>query len=122
MQQKINCEKKEMTPLTFEESRSYKNQKVCYICKKVFITDDNEEYHKVRVHCHFAGKYREAAHNKCNRNYKIYKKNPVVFHGSSIYDYHFIFKKRAKEFDGQFECLKENTENILLFLYQSIKT
>ena len=33
-----------------------------------------------------------------------------------------IILKRAKEFDGQFECLKENTENILLFLYQSIKT
>ena len=27
-------------------------------------------------------------------------------------------KELAKEFEGKFECLKENTENILNFLYQ----
>ena len=30
----INCEKKDMTPLTKEEEENYNNQKVCYICKK----------------------------------------------------------------------------------------
>ena len=29
-----------MVPLTDEENRSYKKQKVCYICKKGFSTDD----------------------------------------------------------------------------------
>ena len=29
----INCEKKEMIPLTHEENESYKNRKFCYICK-----------------------------------------------------------------------------------------
>ena len=44
----INYEKKEMIPLTDEESTSYKKQKVCYIFKKEFSTDDdNKRYHKV---------------------------------------------------------------------------
>ena len=39
-----------MVPLTYEENESYKNIKVCYICKKGFITDDaNKEYHKYEI-------------------------------------------------------------------------
>ena len=38
----INCEKKDMIPLTKEEKEDYNNQKVCYICKKEFITSDNK--------------------------------------------------------------------------------
>ena len=33
----INHEKKQMIPLTYEENKSYKKQKVCYICKKKLI-------------------------------------------------------------------------------------
>ena len=33
-------QKKEMVPLTDEENKSYKKQKVCYKCKKRFSTDD----------------------------------------------------------------------------------
>ena len=54
----INYIKKEMIPLTDEENKSYKKQKVCHICKKGFCTDDdNKKYHKVRDHCHYTGKY-----------------------------------------------------------------
>ena len=35
---------------------------------------------------------------------------PVVFHNWSNYDYHFIIKELAKEFEGQSECLRGNTE------------
>ena len=42
--------------------------------------------------------------------YKIPKEIPVVFHNGSTYDYHFIIKELVKEFDGNFECLGENTE------------
>ena len=49
----INYQKKEMIPLTNKKSKSYKKQKVCYIYKKGFSTDDdNKKYHKVRDHCH----------------------------------------------------------------------
>ena len=30
-------------------------------------------------------------------------------------DYHFIIKEVPKEFDGQFECLGENTEKYITF-------
>ena len=37
------------------------------------------------------------------------------FHNSSNYDYHFIIKELANEFEGQFECLAENTEKYKTF-------
>ena len=106
----INCEKKEMIPLTNGEKESYENQEMCHICKKE-INNDN----KVRYHCHYTGKYRGAAHDKCNLHYKIPKEIPVVFHNGSTYDYHFIIKQLAREFKGNFECLGENTEKYLTF-------
>ena len=41
------------------------------------------------------------------------KEIPLVFHNGSTYDYHFINKELAEEFDGQLECLGENTEKYL---------
>ena len=112
----ISCEKKEMIPLTKEEKKMHNKQKVCYICKKGFSTDDgNKEYFKVKDHCHYTGKYRGAAHNIFNPRYKTPKEIPVVFHNGSTYDYHFIIKELAEEFKEQFECLGENTEKYITF-------
>ena len=44
--------------------------------------------------------------------YKIPKEISVVFHNDSIY---FIIKELVKEFDGNFECLGENTEKYITF-------
>ena len=85
-----NYEKKPMDPLTEDEKESYENQKSCHICEKEFCIDNNKEMRKVRDHCHYAGKYRGAAHSKCNLNYKVVKEIPVFFHNGSVYDYHFI--------------------------------
>ena len=109
-----------MIPLTDEENELYKMQKVCYICKKIFSTDKNDEnvfklYHKVRDHCHYSGKYWGAARNIFNLRYKSPQKNSVVFQNGSTYDYDFIINQIAKEFDGQLECLKENTETYITF-------
>ena len=40
---------------------------------------------------------------------------PVVFHNGLNYDYHFIIKKLVNEFEGQFDCLEENTEEYKTF-------
>ena len=40
---------------------------------------------------------------------------PVVFHNGSNYDYHFIIKELANEFEGQFECLGKNKEKSKTF-------
>ena len=106
-----------MIPLTKKEDRKYNKQEVCYICKKGFSTDDNyKKYHKVRDHCHYTGKYRSVAHDIYNLRYKIPKEIPAVFHNGSTYDYHFIIKELAEEFEGEFECLGENTEKYIIFL------
>ena len=52
---------------------------MCYIYKKEFHNNDTTEssslvckkQRKVKDHCHYAGKYRGAAHNICNLRYKV---------------------------------------------------
>ena len=105
----INHEEKEIIPLTNEENKSYRKQKICHMCRKKFCTND-EKYHKVKDHCHYTGKYRSATNNVCNLRYTTPKEIPIVFHNSSKCDYHLIIKELAEEFEGQFECLGENTD------------
>ena len=105
----FDFKKKTMIPLTKEENDNYNKENTCYICKKDFNND------KVRDHCHFTGKYRGAAHNMCNLRYKIPKNIPLIFHNGSTYDYHFVIKELACEFEGNIECLGENTEKYITF-------
>ena len=37
--------------------------------------------------------------------------SPVFFHNGSNHDYHFIIKELGNEFEGQFECLRENKKS-----------
>ena len=111
-----------MIPLTDEENISYLKQEVCHICKKELIFDIDScgenvytKYGRVRDHCHYTGKYRGAAHNMCSLRYKTPKELPIVFHNGSTYDYHCIIKELAKEFNGEFKCLGENTEKYITF-------
>ena len=110
----INYEKKKMILLTREEKTCYSKQKICYICKKEFNNNDKKQ--QVKNNCHYTSKYRGVAHNICNLRYKVPKEIPVVFHNGSTYDYHFIIKELVKEFDGNFDCLGENTEKYITFL------
>ena len=111
-----------MIPLADEENKSYEKQKVCYIYKKEFNTDDNDydddddnkKYHKVRDHFHYTGKFKGAAHNICNLRYKIPNEITVVFDNGSTYDYHLI-EELAKEIEGKLEYLGENTEKYVTF-------
>ena len=48
---------------------------------------------KVRDHCHVTGKFRGAAHNKCNINLRLPRKLPIIFHNLQGYDGHIIFKE-----------------------------
>ena len=48
----VNYEKKDMIPLPKKREEHNNKQKVCYICKKEFNTDDSDKkHHKVRHHC-----------------------------------------------------------------------
>ena len=72
-------------------------------------------YWKVRDHCHCTGKCRGAAHSICNLKFNVLNEIPIVFHNGSNYDYHFIIKEIANEFEGQSECLGESTEKYKIF-------
>ena len=54
-----------------------------------------------------------AAHSECNLRYKVPKDISIVFHNGSTYDYHFIIKQLGEEFEGESECLGENTEKYI---------
>ena len=114
----INYEKKEMIPLTHEENKYYKEQATCHICEEKFCMDkDDENYknkRKVKDHCHYTGKFRGAAHSKCNLNYKVPKDIPIIIHNAS-YDTHFIINQLAKEFKGEVNCIGENMEKYITF-------
>ena len=55
-----------LAPLTNEQTRDFYTTRVCHMCNKPFITTDA----KHSDHDHFTGKYRGAAHQGCNVNYK----------------------------------------------------
>ena len=82
---------------------------------KQFAKDTNHQ--KLRDHCYFSGKYRVTAHRICNLRFNVLNEIPVVFYNGSNYDYHIIIKELAKEFKGQFECLRENIEKYKLFQF-----
>ena len=69
-----------------KEAERYNKETKCWICKGELNND------KVRDHCHFTGRYRGAAHNKCNLNYRKPNYTPVVFHNLSGYDSHLFIK------------------------------
>ena len=109
----INFKKKKTKLLTKEKQESYKNAKICYICKETFKNKylKDKKHRKVKDHCYYTGEYRGAAHCKCNLKYSVPKKIPIVFHNGSNYDYHFILKVLAEEFKKQITFLGENTKN-----------
>ena len=56
-----------------------------------------------------------------NLRYKVPKEIPVVIYNVSTYDYHFIIKLLAEEFEVQFKCLWENTKKHITFSVRIIK-
>jgi len=79
--QEMEISKKEMT--------EFFKAKTCSICDCEFKPKDI----RVRDHDHRTGKFRGAAHQKCNINYFNNRYLPVVFHNLKGYDGHMIIKK-----------------------------
>ena len=72
----INFKKKKMKLLTKEHQESYEKPQICYICKEKLENKylKVKKYHKVRDHCPYTGKYRDASHSICNLKYRVPKK------------------------------------------------
>ena len=73
--------------LLSEDKGIFHNSHICWICKQELNMD------KVRVYCHVTGKFRVAAHNKCNLKLRIPRTLPIIFHNLEGYDRDIIFKK-----------------------------
>ena len=103
----INLEKKKMLPLTKKRTKiTSRCDKMLHLQKKnpqKFAKEEN--YRNVRDHCHFTGKYRDAAHGICNLRFNVPNRIPAVFHSGSNYDYHFIIKESVNEFHNNLKVL-----------------
>ena len=101
---------------TKADAKVYTDATTCHICGGEFsegnVKDDNA---KVRDHCHLSGKFRGAAHNKCNRKYKRPKFFPVVFHNLSGYDSHLFIKKLRGDNGEKINCIPNNEEKYISF-------
>ena len=91
-----------------EEAKRFDKETVCWICEGELGSD------KVRDHCHYTGKYRGAAHNKCNLKYKKPNFTPVVFHNLSGYDAHLFIKNLGYDL-GNINCIANNEEKYISF-------
>ena len=91
-----------------KEKTEFERATMCWICHGELGSD------KVRDHCHFNGKFRGAAHNKCNLQYRKPKFIPVVFHNLSGYDSH-LFIKNLGNSEGNINCIPNNEEKYISF-------
>ena len=90
------------------EQKSFDESTICHICSQDLGED------KVRDHCHFTGKYRGAAHNKCNLRCCKPKVLPVIFHNLQGYDSH-LFIKELYRLEGDLECIPYTEEKYITF-------
>lgn len=80
--------KKPILPLTDQEIEEFQSCTTCYICENCFQNNDD----KVKDHDSITGKFRGAAHSKCNLLFQLPHFVPVVLHNLSNYDLHIICK------------------------------
>ena len=96
-----------------KEKERYNEETRCWICKGEF-DDKDKNKEKVKDHCHYTGRYRGAAHNECNLNYRKPNFTPVVFHNLSGYDSH-LFIKNLGFSEGNIDCIPSNEEKYISF-------
>ena len=94
--------------MTKQDEIDYDKATHCHICDEPLNSD------RVRDHCHISGKFRGAAHNQCNRDYRYPKTIPVVFHNLRGYDSHLIMQHLGG-FDDRITCIANNMEKYISF-------
>ena len=95
---------------TAEDQCAFEKATICWICQGEFVGSQK----KVRDHCHFTGKFRAAAHNKCNLQFIKPKFTPVIFHNLSGYHSHLFVKNLGKS-EGNIKCIPNNEEKYISF-------
>ena len=107
--------------LSWSDWDNFKHSACCHICNKPF----GEKEKKVRDHDHRTGKYRGAAHEKCNINYYNNRYLPVVFHNLRGYDSHLIIKSAydiaEKLSSDRFSVIPNSSEKFMSFSVNDCK-
>ena len=106
--QKVPANNKKFPKKKKWDCDAYKKATHCHICGGV-LGDD-----KVWDHCHSTGKYRGAAHFKCNLAYQVPKYFPVFFPNLAGYDSH-LFIKNLGVTEGNIKCIPNNEEKYISF-------
>ena len=104
-----NIKPKKMV-FTREDEKQFNKASDCWICGEELGND------RVRDHCHYTGRYRGAAHNKCNLKYSKPKGVPVFFHNLTGYDSHLFIKSLGSSNEKEnIECIPNNEEKYITF-------
>ena len=101
--------------ITPEEQEQFNQASNCWICENLLNSQD-----RVRDHCHFTGRYRGAACNRCNLKYRKPDNISVFFHNLAGYDSH-LFIKKLNVTEGNIDCIPNNEEKYISFS-KTIKT
>ena len=92
--------------MTDDDETCFNAARDCYACG-LELKDD-----RVRDHCHLTGKYRGAAHSKCNLKMRTPTFVPVLFHNLEGYDLHLFIKSLG---GGEISCIPKTDEKYILF-------
>ena len=98
-----------------EEEEQFESSNICWNFVKL-IDDDDE---KVRDDYHVTGKFRGAAHWKCDINLQLTKNVPVIFHNLRDFDSHLIFYDLNK-FDVKIDVMPNRLEKEIFFLNKNL--
>ena len=104
---------KTVQPLQMSNSEelSFISSTQCHICNDPFSVTTI----KVRDHCHVSGRYRGAACQACNLNYKQPNFIPVVFHNLKHFDSHIICESLGYFKNYEIKCIAQNSEKYVSF-------
>ena len=97
--------------ITKQQEQDFQEATDCHICNQTF-NDSTDK--KVRDHCHVTGRFRGAAHNSCNRSFRLTDKITVIFHNLKGYDSHFIMQEIGK-FNMPIQVIPNNLEKYTAF-------
>lgn len=120
LEEDLKAQIQEVTPmdLTAQEERSFQAADKCCLCNGRLGKD------RVRDHDHLTGRYRGAAHNKCNleegkkrtKHFTI----PVFFHNLKGYDSHLIMSEVGKH-TSKLSAIPQNFEKMISFSFSHFR-
>ena len=94
--------------------KEFREATTCRFCKKEFDANPKTKGdEKVRDHCHLTGRFRGAAHSKCNIRTQQYKKLVVLLHNFKGYDSHLIVRGFRAFPDRDTKVIAQSTERYL---------